>query len=175
MKKILKITLFVSFMALMISSCKPDNDFSIGQPQNRLMQLAGTWKLQSVIQIDLIAKSNNFIDQARPDVSLTQLDITGIAPFTDMTVSFANDASNIPSTFAINYGAAPKIFKLTGGTWEVDDLKAPGNITFISGTETVSTILGNVNNLSAGMLTLKLIKSQGAKPVIEYNYNFIKN
>lgn len=159
---------------VLLFSCKPDNDFTIGQPQNRINQLAGTWKLQNVIQIDLDAQNKNFVDPARPDINLIQQDITDIAPFTEMALTFANDGGN-PSTFTINYGAAPKIFKLTSGTWRVDDIKTPGRINLINGTDTMKTILGSVNNLSAGMLTLQLIKSQGTKPVIQYNYNFKKN
>lgn len=161
--------------AALIYSCKPDNNFSIGQPQNRVSQLAGVWSLQSVMQTDLIAKNNNFVDPARPDISLVQQDITNIAPFTDMKLTFANDGSNLPATFTINYGAAPKIFKIAGGTWNVDDLKTPGTIKLINGPDTVSTALANINNLSAGLLTLQLTKFQGVKPVVQYNYNFIKN
>lgn len=175
MKKIVNISILLCICIAGVYSCRPDNDFSLTKPQNRVAQLAGTWKLQSVLQIDLLAKSNNFVDPARPDINLLQQDITNIAPFTDLAVTFVNDGSNVPSTFSINYGAAPKIFKLNGGTWKVDDLNAPGNIKFINGPDTVKTILGNVNNLSAGMLTLQLTKFQGIKPVIQYNYNFIKN
>src|SRR6476661_6994210 len=99
MKKI--VTISFACILFVISSCKPDNNFSIGQADNRIAQLAGTWKLQSVIQTDLIAKSNNFVDQTRTDISLVQQDITSMAPFTDLTVNFATDA-NGPSTFAIN-------------------------------------------------------------------------
>lgn len=161
--------------AVLVYSCKPDNNFSIGQPQNRVAQLAGVWSLQTATQTDLIAKNNNFVDPARPDINLVQQDITSMAPFTDMKLTFTNDGSNVPSTFAINYGGAPKIFKIAAGTWSVDDLKTPGTIKLINGVDTVSTVLANINNLSAGMLTLQLTKLQGTKPVIQYNYNFIKN
>ncbi len=174
MKKIVNLLMLLLIIGVM-DSCKPDNDFSIGQAQNRVAQLAGTWNLKTVTQIDLIASNNNFVDPARPDVNLKQLDITDAAPFTDMSVVFSNDAANVPSTFTINYGNAPHIFKLSAGSWGVDNLNTPGNIKFIAGTDTVLTKIGALNNLSSGLLTLQVIKSQGVKPVIQYNYNFQKN
>ncbi len=160
--------------ALVMNSCTPDNNFSIGQPENRISQLSGAWKLQNVNQVDLIAKSNNFVDPSRTDISLTEQDITNIAPFTDMVVTFATSPAG-PTTFSIDYGQAPKIFKLNAGTWKVDDIATPGTIKFINGVDTVATKIGSVNLLSAGMLTLQVIKYQGIKPVIEYDYKFKKN
>jgi hypothetical protein len=174
MKKTLKIAGFICVVVMTMHACTPDRNFTVGQPQNRLAQLAGTWKLENVTQVDLLAKSNNFVDPSRPDVNIIQEDITDMAPFTDMTVMFAEDAGNVPSTFTINYGQSPKIFKISTGTWKVDDLKTPGNIKFINGTDTVSTGLGNVTNLSSNIVTLQRIKYQGTKPVIQYNYTFKK-
>ena len=161
-------------MLVVLYSCKPDNDFTIGQPQNRLQQLAGTWKLQSVFQTDLNAKNNNYVDEARPEINVQRMDITSAAPFGDLKVTFAEAADNVPTTFAVDYGAAPKIFKNAAGTWAVDNLTTPGAIKFINGTDTINVKLGNVSNLSSNMLTLSRIKSQGTKPKIQYDYNFIK-
>jgi hypothetical protein len=170
-----KITGLILLAVVVLASCRPETDFNIGQPQNRLTQLAGTWKLQSVVQTDLLAQSNNDIDPSRPDINLISLDITDVAPFTDMTVSLTNDGTNLPATFSINYGAAPRIFKHTTGNYRVDNNFAPGQVRFISGTDTVRTLLSNLNNLAEGKMTLQLIKRQGIKPVIRYDYNFIKN
>lgn len=174
MKKILNITSLLCLVLVVLYSCKPDNDFTIGQPQNRLQQLAGTWKLQSVIQTDLNAKNNNYVDEARPDIDVQRMDITSAAQFTDLKVTFAQGVNNVPTTFSVDYGAAPKIFKNAAGTWMVDNLATPGAIKFINGTDTVSVKLGNVSNLSSNMLTLTRRKSQGTKPKIQYDYNFIK-
>jgi hypothetical protein len=174
MKKIISYSLLLCLMAVVMYSCKPDNDFKIGQPQNRLQQLAGTWKLQSVIQTDINAKNNNYVDDARQDVNVQQMDITSAAPFTDLKLTFAEGANNVPTTFAVDYGGAPKIFKNASGIWLVDDLATPGAIKFVNGTDTINLRLGNVSNLSANMLTLTRIKSQGTKPKIQYDYNFIK-
>ena len=175
MKKINHFFFVICLSALVLNACRPDNNFSIGQPQNRLTQLAGTWKLQSVIQTDLNAKSNNYMDAVRTDINVQQMNITNAAPFTDLKLTFAEDAANTPTTFSVDYGAAPKIFKSAGGVWKVDNLLAPGNIKFINGVDTVSLKLGNVNNLAANMMTLQKIKYQGIKPKIQYDYNFIKN
>jgi hypothetical protein len=174
MKKIIFLTVLAFSFMLMIQSCQPDDDFSIGQPANRIEQLAGTWKLQSVTQIDLLAQSNNFNDQARPDIDLIKQDVTSAAPFTDMTITFAQ-SSGTPSTFTVNYGNAPRIFVHAGGNWSVDNILAPGNINLVNGTDTVKTKLGAVNTLAAGNLILSKIRYQGNKPVLQYNYNFTKN
>lgn len=174
MKKIMNIASLICLMLVLLQSCKPDNDFTIGQPQNRLQQLGGTWRLQSVIQTDLNAKNNNYVDAARPDINVQQMDITSAAPFTDLKLTFAQGADNVPTTFAVDYGAAPKIFKNAAGTWTVDNLVTPGAIKFINGSDTIKVKLGNVSNLSSNKLTLTRIKSQGSKPKIQYDYNFIK-
>src|SRR6476661_828931 len=115
MKKILFQVCIAGSIALGMSSCHPDNDYTLSAPADRLAQLSGTWKLQNVIQTDLIAKGNNFADPSRPEVSLISRDITEAAPFTDLAVTFQlNNA--LPGTFTINYGNAPKIFKVSTGT-----------------------------------------------------------
>jgi len=174
MKKIICFSALALSSILMITSCQPDDDFTIGEPANRVEQLAGTWKLQSVTQIDLLAQSNNFNDPARPDIDLIKQDVTAAAPFTDLTITFAQSGGT-PSTFTVNYGNAPHIFKHTGGNWSVDNLLAPGNINLANGTDTVKTKLGAVNTLASGTLVLSKIRYQGIKPVIQYNYNFTKN
>lgn len=176
MKKIIKIAGLFAIIISLLDACTPDKDFTIGAPQNRPAQLAGTWKLQTVSQIDLIAKNYNFVDPSRTDISLIQQDISDAAAFTDMSMVLSIDAANVPTTFTINYGNAPKIFKISSGNWKVDDLKAPGNIKMINGTDTISTIIGGVNNLSSNLMTLQLIKyQQSGKPATQYNYNFKKN
>ena len=44
----------------------------------------------------------------------------------------------------------------------------------IDAADTINVKLGNVSNLSLNKLTLTRIKSQGTKPKIQYDYNFIK-
>ncbi len=176
MKKIIKITGLFAIIISLLDACTPDKDFMVGTPQDRPAQIAGTWKLQTVTQIDLIAKNYNFVDPSRPDISLIQQDISDAAPFSEMSMALVIDAANVPTTFTINYGNAPKIFKISSGTWRVDDLKAPGNIKMINGPDTISTIIGGVNTLSANLMTLQLIKyQQSGKPATQYNYNFKKN
>lgn len=174
MKKIKIIALF-GLSVIFLNACKPDTDFSIGAPQNRVQQLAGTWKLQTVTQIDLDAKSKNFSDPSRPGIDIIQQDVTQAAAFTDIALTFNEDGSFIPSTFSINYGNAPKIFKISSGNWKVDNLKSPGVIKMFNGADTATSLLVNVNNLPQNLLTLQFIKYQGAKPEIQYNYNFKKN
>ena len=174
MKNNIKYFLFICITAVLLNACTPDKDFSIGTPANRISQLSGTWKLQTVTQTDLSAQNNNFVDPARPDVNLISQDVTAAAAFTDITLAFMNDA-NGPTTFNINYGAAPPIFRLSSGNWNVDNLQAPGVIKFINGADTTNTTIGGLNNLASNMLTLSVIRYQGVKAVTRYNYNFSKN
>lgn len=164
----------IFLLALLFNACKPDDDFLIGSPSDRIQQLSGTWKLNTVTQIDLNAKRYNFSDPTRPETDLISADITNAAPFTDVTL-ILNTAGNATSTFTANYGGAPKIFKLTSGNWKLDNDLTPGKINFISGTDTTKTTLGGINQLSAGMLTIQVTKYQGTKTAIQYNYNFKKN
>ena len=174
MKKLIKISTLLCLAVVLIISCKPDMDFSIGQSQNRIAQLKGSWKLQTVIQTDVNARDNNYVDPTRPGLDVVKKDITNAFPYTDIVITFAEDASSLPTTFTINYGAAPPVFKHTTGTWTADNLKTPGIIKLINGTDTFSVKLGAVNNLSSDMVTLQKIKSQGTKPKIQYDYNFKK-
>lgn len=174
MKKI-KIISLISLAIIALNACTPDNNFTIGAPQNRLQQLSGTWKLQTVTQIDLDAKSKGFVDPSRPDIDLIQQDITQGASYSDLSLTFNVDGSTIPSTFSINYGNAPKIFKISSGSWKVDNLQSPGTVKLINSTDTITTLLSNVNNLPQNLLTLQFIKYSGKKAVIQYNYNFKKN
>ena len=174
MKKIFRQISILGITAVLLNACKPDNDFMVGQPANRVEQLTGTWKLETVTQTDLLAQNYNYADPSRPTVDLVKQDITVAAPFTDIALTLVSDAV-APTTFSVNYGAGPKIFKLTSGNWKVDDILAPGKIQLINGTDTTNTIIGGVNNLSAGILSLQLTKYQGTKAVTRYNYNFKKN
>ena len=162
----LSITLF--------TACTPDNDFSLGTPQNRVEQLTGTWKLQSATQTDLLAKNYNFVDPSRPNVSLITQDITSYAAFTDVAVTFNADGTN-PGTFAINYGNAPQIFRLTAGNWQLDNKDAPGKLNMINGNDTTKLELYNLNLLSANKFGLRLVRYEGVKPVTQYDYAFQKN
>lgn len=164
----------VLLVAILFNACKPDSDFLIGTPADRVQQLSGNWKLNSVMQIDLNAKRYNFTDPSRPETDLISADITNAAPFTDISLTL-NTTGASTSTFTVNYGAAPKIFTHSTGNWKLDNDLSPGKIHFINGTDTTKTTLGGINQLSAGMLTIQVIKYQGTKTAIQYNYNFIKN
>jgi len=174
MKNIKKLAAVAAIASVLLYACTPDKDFSVGTPQNRMAQLAGTWKLQSVTQVDINARDNNFVDPTRPNVSLVQQDITTLAPYTDLSVTLTEDGTNAPTTFTVNYGNAPKIFKVSNGAWKVDNTSTPGAIKFINGTDTTATVLGNVNALANKTLNLQIFRYRDGEPLTQYNYTFSK-
>src|SRR5882757_2282133 len=175
MKNIKKLIAVLAIVMVLLYACTPDKNFTVGTPQDRMTQLAGTWKLQSVTEVDLNARDNNFVDPSRPNVNLVQQDITTLAPYTDLSVTLVTDAGNTPTTFTVNYGNAPKIFKVSNGSWKVDNVLTPGTIKFINGTDTTATVLCNVNTLANKALTLQIIRYRGTDPYTQYNYIFSKN
>lgn len=163
--KNIKYILFL-ICVLSIWSCKPEVFPPIGDPQNVVKDLQGTWSLSKVTQIDQDATTKGF--------PYKQLDITSVYPYTDLVVGFAGDAQGNPSTFTITPGNSPKIADLMSGSWNVDDAKAPTAITLKNGTVTNTLTLGSYANLKAGKLTIKRDKKLNGKVILSYQYEFIK-
>jgi len=151
---------------LLIWSCKPEVFPPIGDPQNVVKDIQGTWSLNKVTQIDQDATTKGF--------PYKQLDITSVYPYTELLITFLGDAQGNPSTFTITNGNSPKIADLTSGNWTVDDPKAPASITLKNGTVTNTLTLGSYANLKAGKLTIKRDKKLNGKVLLSYQYEFIK-
>lgn len=151
---------------LLIWSCKPDEFAPIGEAQNVVKSMQGTWGLTKVTQVDQDASTKGF--------PYKQLDITAVYPYTDLVLAFMGDAQGNPSTFTITSGNSPKIADLTSGNWTVDNAKAPTIITLKNGAlENVLTI-GSYAGLNAGKLNIKRDKKLNGKVILTYQYEFTK-
>lgn len=159
---------------VLLFSCRPDAYKEIGQPLNKLQALSGNWKLVQVTQTDLVAERYGYQDPSRPDVSLTSMDVTNVAPFSNfnMALTLGNSTAG---TFTTTPGTAPKIIKFAAGTLNVDNVDVPSKLSFINGTDTVKMDIGNYTALANNALVLSLTRYQGNKAVLRYDYKFSKN
>ncbi|NRF38975.1 MULTISPECIES: DUF5004 domain-containing protein [Pedobacter] len=151
---------------LSIWSCKPEKFAPIGEPQNVVKSIQGTWGLTKVTQIDQDANTKGF--------PYKQLDITAVYPYTDLVLAFQGDAEGNPSTFTINSGNSPQIAELTSGSWTVDDAKAPSIISLKNGEVTNSLSIGSYVSLKSGKLIIKKDKKLNGKVILSYQYEFTK-
>lgn len=163
-----KITIIAAFAGLMLFyACQPET-LKEYTPYSgfELANLQGTWKITRITQTDEDAKRKNF--------PYKTLDVTPYLDLSGITLTF-NISGTQPSTFEANYGPAPKVFNLSSGTWMLDNVGKPGNLSLINGTDTTKFVLGSYNLLPNNRLLLKQTKYLGTTPVISYEYEFSKN
>lgn len=151
---------------LSIWSCKPDEFAPIGEPQDVVKSIQGSWGLTKVTQIDQDATTKGF--------PYRQLDITSVYPYTDLALVFQGDAQGNPGAFTITSGNSPKIADLTSGNWTVDDVKAPTTISLKNGAVTNSLTIGSYASLKSGKLVIKRDKKLNGKTILSYQYEFTK-
>jgi hypothetical protein len=173
MKKYLIIIHFVLLFIVGVG-CKPDAFEAVGEPFNKAQALTGNWKLNQVIQTDLVAQRYNYTDPSRADISLVSMDVTNVVPYTDFKMSI-NIGTN-DTTFSTTPGAAPRIIRFANGKLSFNDKENPSQLRFINGTDTVRMDIGNYSSLKiSNMLTLSLTRYEGDKAVLRYDYKFSKN
>jgi hypothetical protein len=161
MKKLLYIFLSV----LVVTSCRPDDFPPIGERNTIVPQLAGTWKLTQVIQIDNDAARKGF-----PAFAQTQ-DVTSDFPFSEFSITLNTDAEGNPTTYTITTGNSPNIIgDVTSGAWTTDDVAFPSKIQF----GLVSIELGSFAELANGAMQFKLVRLQDNNVVVTYQYVFTK-
>jgi hypothetical protein len=151
----------------LFSSCKPENFKPIGKAVTPIANLAGTWKITSVIQKDEDAANKGFPYQ--------QMDLTTLLPYTDFALTL-NMNGNAPTTFTAVPGNSPKIIRLTSGTWTVDDPNFPKILTLVNGIDTAKLTLGAYPTGINPSLKIALAKHDAAsgKLLISYSYVFSK-
>lgn len=167
MKKI-----FLLIFIATIVACTPDEFPAIGDRNKVVPQLAGTWKLNSVIQRDNDAERKGF-----PSFAQVQ-DLSEEFNYTNFELTLNADDSGNPTTFSIETNGAPNIIgEITSGNWVVDDVNYPSTILF--GTGDVSIELGSFAGLQNGQMVFKLIryqpKGENLESVVTYQYTFIKD
>ena len=163
-----KITFIIAISGLLFfAACRPDpiKDY---QPFSLvgLDAIQGQWKMTKVTQTDEDSKRKLF--------PYKTLDLTSALNLTDIRLTL-NAASSLPTTFSINYGTAPQVFKISSGNWKLDDVNKPGILWLINGTDTTRFTLGAYSNLANNKLVLKQVKSLSGTSMITYDYEFSKN
>ena len=160
-------TKFIILFALIatIVGCKPESLPDIGEPQNKVQLIQGNWQLDKVVQSDLNAVKYNF--------PYRELDVTAVAPFTQFKLNLDLNGDQ-PGAFTTTPGSSPVIIPLADGKWELDDANIPQQFNLIKGTDTVKMKIGSYNTLNAGRLHLRLVKGDGSKQLLQYDYYFKK-
>ncbi|RYF16210.1 MAG: DUF5004 domain-containing protein [Flavobacteriales bacterium] len=149
-----------------IYSCKPEEFGPIGEEENIVKSLQGTWGLTKVTQKDEDAATKGF--------PYKELDITNVYAYKDLLIALQGDAAGTPTSFTITQGNSPKISDFNTGTWTVDNVKAPTVINLKSGTLTSELTLGSYAELKTGKFYLKKVKKSNGKAIVSYTYQFTK-
>jgi len=156
----------LALVAVSLWSCKPEEFGPIGEPENVVKSLQGTWGLTKVTQKDEDAATKGF--------PYKELDITNVYAYKDLSITLQGDASGTPTNFTITPGNSPKIADFNTGTWIVDDATAPTVITLKSGALTSPLTLGSYAELKSGKFYLKKVKKLNGKAIVSYTYQFTK-
>lgn len=127
--------------------------------------VAGVWTGTSVLQRDNDAERKNFPYKA--------MDITSALEFNKVKLTLQHNAGQ-PTSFSVDHGGAPQIFRFTSGTWVVDDATKVGTIALVNAGDTIRLTLGSYNLISNNRLLLKQVKTLLGKEVITYEFNFSK-
>jgi hypothetical protein len=168
MKKINIITL-LTFLGIIILawSCRPDEPAPLGTPIKKVESLQGSWSLSKVVQVDNDAVKKGFPNQ--------RLDITDLYNYKDFKITFNINQNGTPSTFSTTPGNAPEIISIADGNWTVDDPAAPAMITLANGSNQSVLEFTTYNGLLDNKLNLKLVRRDGEKPLVSYEFEFVKN
>jgi Domain of unknown function (DUF5004) len=152
---------------LLFAACKPESIKGYEPFSSvNVNTLQGQWKIISVTQTDEDSKRKLF--------PYKTLDVTSLLNLSDVKLSL-NASGSAPSTFTAAYGTAPQIFKLSSGTWKLDDNNKPGALWLINASDTVKFTLGAYGKLANNKMSLKQVKSLGGTAMITYEYEFSKN
>lgn len=157
---------------ILLGSCYPEEFPEIGDPADRVAQLAGTWQVSSVMQKDDDAIRKGFPSNVR------EQDITNVFPYTDFTLMLGV-GEGVPTEFTVTQGGSPNIIGgLTSGTWALDNNALPSSITFTEGNATYDITIGSFANITSNLvLTVQRtqLKSGVPESFITYEYIFTKN
>jgi hypothetical protein len=162
MKKIFSAHIILVFLLM---ACRPESLKPIGERNNYLTQLPGTYKITKVVQSDVKAVKNNW--------PYKTLDITNRFPFAEFELTI-NASTGNSGAFTTKAGNAPAVISHASGNWSVDNADAPKQIYFVSANDTVRLELGNYTSLRNNQLMLRRVRTLDGKPVIQYDYEFTK-
>ncbi len=165
----IRLTLLIALAmvtTVVITACQPEKmkDY---EPvvTGGVESIAGTWTGTTVLQRDMDAQRKNFPYKTQ--------DITNVLEFNKVKLTLVANAGQ-PTTFNIDHGSAPPIFRITSGTWKVDNAQKVGNISLINGLDTIKLVLGSYSLRASNKMLLKQSKTLLGVEVINYEFNFSK-
>ena len=166
MTRIFSTLLIMLVATVVITSCQPDKmkDYE-PVTTGGVESIAGTWTGTTVLQRDMDAQRKNYPYKTQ--------DISSTLEFNKVKITLVANAGQ-PTTFNIDHGTAPPIFRITSGTWKVDNAQKVGNISLINGADTIKLVLGSYNLLASNKMMLKQSKTLLGVEVINYEFNFSK-
>lgn len=149
-----------------LAACQPDEakDY-VPVETGGVNSVAGVWTGSSVLQRDNDAERKNF--------PYKSMDITSVLEFTKVKLTL-QESNGQPTTFTVDHGGAPQIFRLTSGTWKVDNAKKVGLISLINAGDTIHLTLGSYNLIAQNKMQLRQSRTLLGKEVITYEFNFSK-
>ena len=167
MKILFKTSLLIVTVAVFFAACTPVEHKELGAPRKIVESLNGTWKLINAKQVDE--------DASRKGFPFKELDITTLFPYTNFVLKL-DLAGGAPSSFTTTPGSSPRIIKLASGTWTVDNIDNPKDITLTNGVTTEKITLGGYPVGAASTLKLKVERKDAGsgKLLITYSYEFAK-
>ena len=173
MKKIIT-TCFAALIVLTLFtvSCKKISYSDVGESISLQKNLAGNWKLDSIIQFDQTA-----VDKGFP-AFVQRLNITSLFPYSTVTVKFTDAGTGSAGTYAFtNPGNAP-LFVATSGNYSFFDNGGSERLKFV-GTNRADTIdFSKAYRVSDNKLALRYNRAfyTGAKKMfVYYDFNFSRN
>ena len=165
--KTIHILTILLITGILFAGCRPESFEPVGNPNDNVTPLAGTWKLAKVTQTDFESQRKGFPYGVE--------DITTLFDYSTLQLTL-NLNNGTPSSFTINNGSAPPITTITSGTWTVDNVKTPQVITLKNGAVTENMTLGSYVNATNSKLKVKVTRTDAAtnKLLIVYDYEFTR-
>lgn len=150
---------------ILFSGCRPESYAPLGDPNDNMTAISGTWKLTKVTQTDAESQRKGF--------PYTVEDITSLFDYSTLQLTFnLNDGS--PATFSIDNGSAPPITGITSGSWSVDDAQAPKVVTLTNGSVSETLTLNTYPNVVNKVMKIRISRYDASdnKLLIVYDYEF---
>ena len=168
--KNLVILLLVSLLSTtMFMACEEDDfdDVTTEPLSVNTGLLAGTWTLNTVVQVDQDAVDNGFPE------AVQKQDITDLYAWSETTITFNLDAEGNPETFSVNEGSAPN-YLVTSGEWSVDHPVFTSEIELTGETEDDKSILV-IEDIQETRLTARIERTSTDDIVfVRYDVVFVK-
>lgn len=147
--------------------CNDKDDGSYVAPITRYEKIIGTWKLNTLIQSDEIAKTTNG--------TLKELNLYSKFNFKNFVITFHGDEANNPTSYEVT-GDVPELFAKSG-FWTLDSPFTTGKVAklYLYGDQEKTQLLDALDVVtvpgSTNVLELKLVRSSNGIPFLSYLYS----